>query len=302
MKMFLIPTVVCLMGAIFVTPSILFAIFSNFSIRQETRFLLLGNALASDLIYLFLYTTTCICNVINLKIPRLACTFLLFSLAVTYFGGVLTAAGMVIDTYLAILWPLHYFLLLPPSRAKKLIMLLWFSSCFFPAVLFLVLYLTQDPGACQPEVCSLPIIFLMTLHADETIRLFHILFIIAFLLCFLLIVCCYLILCYKTKGTGIWKGVSSRATGTFLMHHIILGSYFFPLLLLLAESLLYIYNVIDLRTGMLLTSTICNVLIVLPKGVSPYLYGFRYREIYKSLRLFCKFKGPTLVAPTHRYV
>ncbi|XP_053316405.1 uncharacterized protein LOC128484112 [Spea bombifrons] len=298
-EILLIPTTACFVAAFFVTPSILFAIFSNFSIRQETRFLLLANALICDLIFLLLYTATCICNVMSLKIPKLACTFLLFSLAVTYCGGVLTAAGMVVDTYLAILWPLHYFLLLPPSRTKKLIMLLWFSSCFFPAVLFLVLYFTQHPGPCQPDVCSLPLILVMTLHADETIRLFHILFITSFLLSFVLILCFYIVLCFKTRGTGIFKGVSSRATVTFMMHHIILGFYLFPLLLLLAESLLYINNRISFRTGLLLTFIICNVLIVLPKGVSPYLYGFRYREIYKSLKLFCKFKRHSFVAPAN---
>ncbi|XP_063297029.1 probable G-protein coupled receptor 148 [Pelobates fuscus] len=301
MKMFLIPTVACFIAAIIVTPSILFAIFSNFSIRQETRFLLLGNALISDLIYLFLYTTTCVCTVINLKIPNIACAFLLFSLAVTYCGGVLTAAGMVIDTYLAILWPLHYFSLLPPSRAKRLLILLWVSSSILPAILFLVLYFTQKTGPCHPDVCSLPVILLMTLHADETVRLFHILFITAFLLSFSLILCCYLVLCFKTRGTGIWKGVSSRASVTFSMHHAILGFHFLPMLILLAESLLYINEMMDLRTGMMLTSIICNVLIVLPKGVSPYLYGFRYRKIYKSLKLFCKFKRPHLVSPAQRY-
>ncbi|XP_073529128.1 probable G-protein coupled receptor 148 [Phyllobates terribilis] len=301
MRMFLLPTAVCFVAAIFMTPPILFSIFSNFSLRQETRFLLLGNALLSDLIYLLLYTISSICNMSNIYIPKYMCALLLFSLAVTYGGGVLTAGGMVVDTYLAILWPLHYMILLPPSRTRKLIVLLWFSSCLFAGVLFLVLYFTQKPVPCQYDLCSLPVILLITLHGDQAIRLCHILFIIGFLLCFSMILCCYIFLCYKTRESGMWKGVSSRASVTFLMHHIILGFYFCPLLLLLAESLLYINKVISLDIGMLITMTICNVLIVLPKGVSPFLYGFRYREIYKSLRLFCKFRRHGLVAPANRY-
>ncbi|KAM3932613.1 putative G-protein coupled receptor 148 [Leptodactylus fuscus] len=301
MKMFLLPTTICFMAAILVTPPILFSIFSNFSLRQETRFLLLGNALVSDLIYLSLYTLGSICNMVNINIPGHLCVLLLFSLAATYGGGVLTAVGMVVDTYLAILWPLHYLIFLPPSRTKKLIVLLWFSSCLFAGILFLVLYFTQKPDPCQYHLCSLPVILLMTLHGGQAIRLCHILFIIGFILCFSMILCCYIFLCYKTRESGLWKGVSSRASGTFLMHHIILGFYFCPLLLLLAESLLYINEVIDLNTGMQITLIICNVLIVLPKGVSPYLYGHRYRVIYKSLRLFCKFKHHSHVAPADRY-
>ncbi|KAM4771160.1 putative G-protein coupled receptor 148 [Rhinophrynus dorsalis] len=297
MKMFLIPSTVCFVAAVFITPVILCAIFSNISLRRETRFLLLGNALVFDLSYLFLYTTANVCNEMNVDIPKYACALLLFSLSVTYSGGVFTAIGMVADTYLAILWPLHYFLLLPPSRTKKLIALLWFSSCLCPAILFLILYFTQKPGPCDPDLCSLPLILLLTLHADGAIRLFHILFVTCFLVCFSLLLCCYFFLCYKTRKHGIWKSAFSRASLTFLMHHVILFSYFCPLLLLLSESILYMKNVIGLRTGLLIMFTICNVLIVLPKAVSPYLYGFRYREIDKSLKLFCKFKQRSLVIP-----
>ncbi|KAM5163129.1 putative G-protein coupled receptor 148 [Mantella aurantiaca] len=299
--MFIFPTMACFLAAILVTPPILFSIFSNFSMRQETRYLLLGNALVFDLIYLFLYTAICICNTTNMQIPKYICALLLFSLAATYGGGVLTAVGMVVDTYLAILWPLHYMILLPPSRTKKIIAFLWFSPCFFSGILFIVLYITQKTFPCQPEFCSLPVILLRTLHGDNTIRLFHILFIVAFLLCFSMILCCYLFLCYKTRENGLWKGVSSRASVTFLMHHIILGSYFCPLLLLLAASFLYLNQIIEIKTGLLITLTICDVLIVLPKGVSPYLYGFRYREIYKSLRLFWKFRRHKLVAPAQGF-
>ncbi|XP_063775326.1 probable G-protein coupled receptor 148 [Pseudophryne corroboree] len=302
MKIFMLPTIVCFIAAIVVTPPILFSIFSSFSMRKETRFLLLGNALVSDLTYLFLYTTACIFNMTDMQIPKHVCTLLLFFLAATYGGGVLTAAGMVVDTYLAILWPLHYLLILPLSRAKKLIALLWFSSFSFSGVLFSVLYFTQKPAPCQPNLCSVPVILVMTLHGDHAIRLFHILFITGFLLCFSMILCCYLFLCYKTRESGLWKGASSRANVTFLMHHIILVFHFCPVLLLLADSLLYINNVIGLQTGMLITVTICNILIVLPKGVSPYLYGFRYRAIYKSLRLFCKFKRHSLVATDHNFI
>ncbi|XP_068089397.1 probable G-protein coupled receptor 148 [Hyperolius riggenbachi] len=297
--MFLFPTIVCFLAAISVTPPILFSIFSNFSMRQETRFLLLGNALIFDLIYLSLYAAVSICNTTDIHIPRCLCALLLFSLAAAYSGGVFTAAGMVVDTYLAILWPLHYMILLPPSRTKKLIALLWLSSSLLSGLLFIVLTFTQKPVPCQPEICSLPIILVMTLHGGSAIRLFHILFIVGFIVCFSLILFCYIFLCYKTREGGLWKGVSSRASVTFLMHHIILGFYFCPLLLLLAQSFLYINNVIDRKTGLLISLTICNVLIVLPKGISPYLYGFRYREICKSLRLFCKFKCHKIVVPAN---
>ncbi|KAM4694376.1 putative G-protein coupled receptor 148 [Discoglossus pictus] len=300
MKLFLIPTSVCLGAAIIVTPFILFAIFANFSLRHETRFLLLGNVLVADLLYLLLYTTTTMLNVINLDIPRCVCPLLLFLLAVTYCGGVITALAMVADTFLAVLWPLHYMLLLPSSRTKKLIVILWFFSFICPAIMFLSLNFTQKTEQCQPALCSLPLILLMALHGNNAIKLFHILFICAFLICFSMILGCYVFLCYKTRESGIWKSICSRAGVTFLMHHFILCFHMCPILLLLVTSLLYINDVVRPETGLWFSLTICHILIVLPKGMSPYLYGFRYREIFNSLRLFYKLKHHGVVTPANR--
>ncbi|KAM5165115.1 putative G-protein coupled receptor 148 [Mantella aurantiaca] len=297
MHMYLIPTTFCFITALFFTPSILFAIYSNLSMRHETRFLLLGNTIIYDLIYLLFYNVTNVCNVMNVKIPKVICVVLLYVLAVAYWGGVLTTASMVVDTYLAVLWPLHYISLLPVRRTMKLLMLLWFSSLFFPAVVLLPLYFTQKPLPCTLEFCSLPVILLLALHGDDTLKFFYILFVTVFLICFSLIFCCYLVLYYKTRGTGIWKSVSSRASITFLMHHTILFFYLSPLLLLLLESLLYMSKIIGLRTGLWLTLTICNVLVVLPKAASPCLYGLRYREIYKSLRVFFRLRKHRMVEP-----
>ncbi|XP_078522963.1 putative G-protein coupled receptor 148 [Lissotriton helveticus] len=296
-RLFLIPTVSCLGAALLIIPAILFVICSNPSLRKETRYQLLGNALLSDLVYLTFYTLTAVFNVLSVKLPGYACVLLLFLLAVTYCGGVLTAAAMVLDTYLAVLWPLRYISIVPPSRTKKLIVVLWISSSFFPAAIFVVLYLTQKASRCPFENCSLPVILIVMLHGDDTIKFCYILFVASSLLCISLVLCCYALLCFKTRESGIWKGVASRASITFLMHHTILFFYFFPLLLLITETLLYMNHIIGLRTGLWVTLTICNVLIVLPKALFPYFYGLRYREISNSVRLLFQRKRLSLVAP-----
>ncbi|XP_029473220.1 probable G-protein coupled receptor 148 [Rhinatrema bivittatum] len=297
MNLFVIPTLLCLLAAAVLVPSILFVIFSSAGIRQEIRFLLLGNALFSDLVYLIFYSLITVLNAANLKLPRPACELLLFLLALTYCAGLLTAAAMVLDTYLAVLWPLHYISVFTPSRAKKLILLLWLLSCFFPAMILLVLCVTQKAEPCPVEVCSVPVILVMMLHGDDVTKFCYIILVTAVLLCLTLILCCYITLCFKTRDSGIWKGVSSRASVTFLMHHTILFFYFCPLLLLIVETLLYVNKIIGLRTGLWVTLTICNVLVVLPKALSPYLYGLRYREIANSLKLIFRLKRVSLVSP-----
>uniref|UniRef100_A0A8C6XC55 G-protein coupled receptors family 1 profile domain-containing protein n=1 Tax=Naja naja TaxID=35670 RepID=A0A8C6XC55_NAJNA len=280
LKMFLIPPIICLLAAILVIPFILFVIFSHVNIRQETRYLLLGNALVSDLMYL------------------LGCIMLLFLLAMTYCGGLLTSAAMVLDTYLAILWPLHYISILPYSRAKKMILFLWICSGIFPGIVFLILHITQDSGECPVENCSVPIILAMTLQGKGAMKFCYILSVSALFICLSLILCGYMVLYFKTKQSGIWRSIFSRASVTFIMHHIILFFHFSPLLAVVVESLLYVNAVIGPKTEIWVSMIVCNVLITLPKALLPYLCGLRYREISSSLKLCIKRKRSTVVAPT----
>ncbi|KAM6259827.1 putative G-protein coupled receptor 148 [Spheniscus humboldti] len=297
MKMFLIPPVVCLVAGILIIPTILFVIFSRFSIRQETRYMLLGNALLSDLIYLLFYTLSAALNAAHVHLPKEACVLLLFLLAVAYSGGLFTAAAIILDTYIAILFPLRYIAMLPPSRTKKIIVLLWMCSAAFPVIFFLVLSSTHSFVSCALEMCSVPVILILTLNGTDAVKLCFWLSTMVIFLCLSLIFCCYAILYFKTKQSGIWESICSRASVTFLMHNTVLFFYFFPLLALFVESFLRINSVIRLQTGIWVSLTVFNVLMILPKVLFPFLYGLRYREISASLKSIVRSKHLHLVSP-----
>ncbi|KAM9032985.1 probable G-protein coupled receptor 148 [Sarcophilus harrisii] len=294
MKLFLISPIVCLLVAVAVIPFILFAIFSNFQARQEPRYLILSSAMLYNLLYLLFYTLSTILNVADFRLPRTACVLLLFLISQAYCGGLLTAVAMVLDTYLAILWPLRYVSIMTLLRTKKLILSIWVFAGLFPATVFFILWATQEPTICNEEICSLPVILVMTLHGDNAVRLCYVLSVTSLFLCLFLITFCYFSLYMKTRQLGIWKGIASRASVTFLMHYTVLFLYFCPLLAHVVETLLYRSHHISLQTGIWLSLTICNILVVLPNALSPYLYGLRYREITKSLRLLCAWKYPNL--------
>ncbi|NXM57213.1 GP148 protein, partial [Illadopsis cleaveri] len=267
-----------------IIPTILFVIFSQMKIRQETRYMLLGNALLSDLVYLLFYTVSAALNAARLHLPKEACVLLLFLLAVAYCGGLFTAVAIVLDTYIAVLFPLHYIAILPPSRTKKIIVLLWICSGAFPGIFFLVLWSTHSFVPCVLETCSVPVILILTLNGTGAVKLCFWLSATVIILCMSVIFCCYAILYFKTKNSGIWESICSRASVTFLMHNIVLFFYFFPLVALFVESFLCINVVIRLQTGILVSLTVCNVLTVLPKVLFPFFYGLRYREISASLK------------------
>ncbi|NXX77543.1 GP148 protein, partial [Urocolius indicus] len=279
-----------------IIPAILFVICSRFSIRQETRYMLLGNALLSDLIYLLFYTLLAAFNAAHIHLPHEACILLLFLLAVAYCGGLFTATTMVLDTYIAISFPLRYVVLLPPSRTKKIIVLLWICSGACPGIFFLVLWSTHSflPGVL--EMCSVPVILTLTLNRTDPVKVCVWISVTVIFLCLSLIFCCYAILYCKTKQSGIWESICSRAAVTFLMHNTVLFFHFFPLLALIVESFLYNNVVVRLKTGILVSVTVCNILTTLPKVLFPFLYGLRYREISASLKSIVRRKNLHLVS------
>ncbi|NXK35133.1 GP148 protein, partial [Piprites chloris] len=279
-----------------IIPTILFVIFSRFNIRQETRYMLLGNALLSDLIYLLFYTLLAALNAAQLHLPKEACVLLLFLLAVAYCGGLFTAAAIVLDTYIAILLPLHYIAILPPSRTKKIIVLLWMCSGAFHGIFFLVLWSTHTFVPCVLETCSVPVILILTLNGTDALKLCFWLATMVIFLCLSVIFCCYAILYFKTRHSRIWESICSRASVTFLMHNTVLFFYFFPLLALFVESFLCVNVVIRLQTGILVSLTVCNVLMIIPKVLFPFLYGLRYREISASLKSIVRRKQLCMVS------
>ncbi|KFQ18679.1 putative G-protein coupled receptor 148, partial [Merops nubicus] len=279
-----------------IIPPILFVICSRCSIRQESRYMLLGNALLSDLAYLLCYTLSAALNAARVQLPKEACVLLLFSLAAACCGGLFTAAAMVLDTSLAILFPLRYAAVLPPSRTRRVIVLLWMCSGAFPGVFFLVLWSTRSFLPCVLETCSVPVILMLTLNGTDAVKLCFWLSTMVIFLCLSLMFCCYAILYFKTKQSGIWEGICSRASVTFLMHNTVFFSHLFPLLALFVESFLCVNVVIRLQTGIWVSLIVCNVLMILPKVLFPLLYGLRYREISASLKSMVRKKQLRLVS------
>ncbi|KFV16646.1 putative G-protein coupled receptor 148, partial [Tauraco erythrolophus] len=279
-----------------IIPTILFVIFSSFSIRQETRYMLLGNALLSDLIYLLFYALLSALNAAHVHLPKEACVLLLFLLLVVYCGGLFTAAAIVLDAYVAILFPLRYVAILPPSRTRKIILLLWMCAGAFPGIFFLVLLSIHSFAPCVLEMCSVPVILMLTLNGTNSVKLCFWLSTTVIFLFLSLIFCCYAILYFKTKQSGIWKSICSRASVTFLMHNTVLLFHFFPLLALFVESFLCIKVAIRQQTGIWISLAVCNFLLILPKVLFPFLYGLRYREISASLKSIVRGKHIHLVS------
>uniref|UniRef100_A0A4W5KDM2 G-protein coupled receptors family 1 profile domain-containing protein n=1 Tax=Hucho hucho TaxID=62062 RepID=A0A4W5KDM2_9TELE len=238
------------------------------SMRQETRYLLLANALLSDMLFVSLYMVSACLNATGVLMSEWACSTILFLLGLLYCAGIFSTKAMVLDTSLAVMAPLRYYAL------WRAIAGIWAVSVFLPAASVGVFVWYYSTGPCSLHICSLPLLLVSML-----------LVVTGILLILLLVFSGYVVLYCRTRVSGVWRGErSSRAKGTFLIHYLHLILSFLPMLVLFINLLLYCHlDALDLRANLWVSLVVCNILLVLPKALAPYLYGLRYRHLCEAL-------------------
>uniref|UniRef100_A0A9J8AXE0 G-protein coupled receptors family 1 profile domain-containing protein n=2 Tax=Cyprinus carpio TaxID=7962 RepID=A0A9J8AXE0_CYPCA len=293
MKLFLIPTVLLTSVTLLVNPILSLCILCFPSLRQENRYLLLANMLFADMLFLAINLAMVSCNSMGLHMPHWLCEFMMVSMVMTYSTSVLTITLMVVDTYVAVRWPLRYKEILPPSRARKIIMSLWVMATVCPVSLLVMFEVLMGQNKQSRPVC----LVLIALHSLEQKKVgVHSYFIIAISLCTVLTVYCYIHLYIITKTSGIWRSRYSRARMTLLAHVLLLMMYFVPTLVFAVELALLKQESLE-DVGVWINLVNMCVLMLLPRSLAPYLYGLRYRELCNVLFQFFRLKRPTTITP-----
>ncbi|RXN20094.1 putative G-protein coupled receptor 148 [Labeo rohita] len=287
MDLFLIPTVLLTSVTLLVNPVLSLCILCFPSLRQETRYLLLANMLFADMLFLAINLAMVSCNSVGLYMPYWLCEFMMVSMVMTYSTSVFTVTLMVVDTYVAVRWPLRYKEILPPSRARKIIMGLWVMAAVCPISLLVMFQVVMGSDKKERPVC-LMLIALYSLEQKMKVGV-HLYFIIGISLCTILIVYCYIHLYIITKTSGIWRSRYSRARMTLLAHTLLLMMYFIPALVFAIELALLkdktqIQDSNSDKVGVWINLVNMCVLMLLPRCCTPYLYILRYREIYKTVQ------------------
>ncbi|XP_041061601.1 probable G-protein coupled receptor 148 [Carcharodon carcharias] len=298
-RLIIVPGAICFFASLIASTPILLAIFTSSSLCQESRYLLLSNALISDLIYLVINFCIQLGNISQLSSPKFVCELLLFTLTTTSYCGLMTITTMVIDTYLAINWPLHYITLFPPSRAVRLVILIWIVVAFPQFIITAVMLITQQSPFCKLTFCEVDYIFLIVPHGAVLTQLFYGFLIALLLSCICSLLSCYFMLYWKTRNSGIWSGFSSRARLTFLMHFVVFAFYFCSMLLIVVERILYNSSMVKFKIPIFIARTMSNIIMMAPKALAPYLYGMRYRELAKVIKSFFFLKDINQVEPIH---
>ncbi|KAM9845498.1 putative G-protein coupled receptor 148 [Aulostomus maculatus] len=281
LELFFIPTTVVTLATLLVNPVLLTCIFLSRALRQETRYLLVANTLTADMLFLVLNLATVICNAVKAQIPWLVCELVTAATVTTYCCAILTVTLMVVDTYAAVHWPLHYHDLLPPARTHRILLGVWVLAAVYP--LTLVILMEVERGNPQEKVAVCLVLISLGFIQVKNMMGIHIYFFVAALICAMLIFYCYIRLYMITRTQGIWQNRFSRARVTLLAHGVLLLLYFAPGFVFTLELSLFQREDISQDVRVWISTVNMCVLMLLPRAFAPYLYGLRYREISDTL-------------------
>ncbi|XP_068196921.1 probable G-protein coupled receptor 148 [Antennarius striatus] len=279
LELFFIPTTVITLVTVLANPLILLCIFLTRALRQETRYLLVANTLAADMLFLILNLATIICNTVRLQIPWLVCQLITAVTVTAYCCAILTVTLMVVDTYVAVRWPLHYHIYLSPARTHRILAGLWVLAAVYP---FILVIMTERENSQEKVAVCLVLISLGFIQLKQMVEI-HIYFFVAALICAVLIFYCYIRLYMVTRIQGIWQTRFSRARVTLLAHGLLLLLYFTPGFVFTLELFLFHRKDINQDVRVWVSTINMCVFMLLPRAFAPYLYGLRYREISDSL-------------------
>nr|DBA25941.1 TPA: hypothetical protein GDO54_010266 [Pyxicephalus adspersus] len=282
--MFLIPVAICSIVTFIVNPLIVFTILMKDKLRKETRYILLTNVMISDLIFLMFNNLIFTCNTLHWYIHRLMCFILIVFSFAAYTSCVLTFTTMVIDTYIAICFPLHYYSLLTVQRTRKILSAIWVFSAIFPLSVFALTDSFKANLQERQNVCLL-LSYKPEEKRDNVITIVCSFAIIFLMICSVMITYFYIKLYTMTRQSGIWVSRFSRARITLLTHSILLSLYIVPAFILTTEIMLFKSNLIGMNVRMWISAS-NNGVMMMPRALSPVLYGLRYREISTSLKLW----------------
>ncbi|XP_038575336.1 probable G-protein coupled receptor 148 [Micropterus salmoides] len=280
LEYFFIPTTVITLASFLANPVLLACIFLSRALRQETRYLLVANTLTADMLFLVLNLATVICNAAQAQMPWLVCELLTAVSVSAYCCAILTVTLMVVDTYAAVRWPLHYHDILPPARTHRILAGVWVLSAVYPFTLLIMMKVGRENPHEKMAVC-LVLISLGFIQVNMTG--IHIYFFVTALICTVLILYCYVRLYMVTRTQGIWQSRFSRARVTLLVHGVLLLLYFTPGFVFILELALFQREDISQDVRVWINTINMCVFMVLPRAFAPYLYGLRYRELSDTL-------------------
>ncbi|XP_067228734.1 odorant receptor 131-2-like [Chanodichthys erythropterus] len=278
MKNFIVVLVWFLLS--YINGSVVATFFRHQIFYEDPRYILFIHMVINDAVQLTVTIALFVVSYALYTISVGVCCFFILVAVFTTRSTPVNLAGMAIERYIAICYPLRHAEICTVRRAYMLIGLIWFISVV-PDITDLFVTLATEPLSffqtavfcLRPNVFKDPVLLYKRQAFDG----------IYFSLVFLTLLCTYLRIVFAARALSTERTCAKRATNTILLHGVqllmCLLSYVSPSV----EGILHI-----IFPGRILEIRFANYLIVyiLPRFLSPIIYGVRDKKFRKYLKRY----------------
>ncbi|KAI9546685.1 hypothetical protein NQZ68_024583, partial [Dissostichus eleginoides] len=276
---FMVFTIICINGAF------VYTYFKSKDFQRDPRYVLYIHLVINDMIML----TVSLGLVISTYTGNpgfIPCWIMLVVLITTNRNSPLNLAVMALERYIAVCLPLHHVQICTVQRAHLLIALIWLVS-FIPAFTDIIIILITQPLSVfsKPVLCHATFVFNTPYH--ETLSL--VVEVLLFSFVFLTVVLTYLNVLLAARGvSGVSRASMTNARNTILLHGVqlllCLLSFIAPFI-----NLFLVTNWPHKRTDIFFSTFLFTN--VLPRLLSPLIYGLRDKKFRGNIRTHFCFKG-----------
>ncbi|XP_029990868.1 odorant receptor 131-2-like [Sphaeramia orbicularis] len=250
--------------------------------QRDPRYIMYIHLVINDMVMLALSVMLQIMSyTITLSFP--SCTLIVMVLLTTTKVSPLNLAGMAVDRYIAVCYPLRHTQICTVRRTYALIAVIWVIS-FLPVFTDLILLLSQPlPLITSNFICYSSYVFstpIHKLHKKITQALLFSSVLLTLMVTYLKVIC------IARSASGSQKVLARNALNTILLHGVQLllcmFSYMSPVINLILISIKP-----QERTKILFVTFLFSN--VLPRLLSPFIYGVRDKKFNNHIRMhFCR--------------
>ncbi|XP_065135500.1 odorant receptor 131-2-like [Paramisgurnus dabryanus] len=275
----------------YINGTVVATFFKHQMFYEDPRYILFIHMVINDAMQLTVTIALFVVSYTLYTISVSVCCFFILVAVFTTRSTPVNLAGMAVERYIAICYPLRHAQICTVRRSYMLIGAIWFVSVV-PDITDLFVTLATEPLSffqtavfcLRPNVFKDPVLLYKRQAFDG----------IYFSMVFLTLLCTYLRIVFAARALSTEKTSAKRATNTILLHGLQLLMCMLSYISPNVEGLLHI-----IFPGRILEIRFANYLIVyiLPRFLSPIIYGVRDKKFRKYLKRYfvCKWHRDTKV-------